>query len=71
LNELAEIDDVAARRGCAKLFFEFAAGDGERLFALLIFSLRDRPGAFVLPCPERTAGMHEQELELRPVPAIH
>ena len=71
LNELAEINDVAARRACAKLFFEFPAGDSERLSALLIFSLGNRPGTFVLPCPERTAGMHEQELELRAVPAIH
>ena len=58
--------DVAGRRRAPELLFEFAAGDGERILALVIFALGDRPGAMVLLRPERTAGMHEQQLERRP-----
>ena len=66
LNQLAELDRVTCRRRFAELLFEFAAGDGERILALVIFALRDRPGAQILLRPERPAWMHEQQPELQP-----
>src|SRR5262249_49775459 len=46
------------------LLLELTPGDDEGILAFRIFSLRNRPGARVLLGPERTTGMHEQNLEL-------
>jgi len=69
LHELAKLDDVAGRRWAPKLLFEFAARDGERILALVIFALGNGPGAIVLPRPERTTRMDQQKTELEPASA--
>src|SRR5829696_180157 len=53
-----------ALQGDAELLRELAPGGGFRILAVEIFALRNRPGAGVLPGPERPAGMHEEDAEL-------
>ena len=57
LRQLTEIETLGrpVYRARAELLGEFADGDGERVFAVLVFALGDRPGAEVLLGPERTA----------------
>ena len=52
--------DGVGRSGKARLFGEFAAGRVQRLFALGILPLRDRPRPQVFPGPEGTARMHQE-----------
>src|SRR5262245_4166581 len=62
LHDFAEIDESALRHR-ADLLREFALGDRERVFALPVLALRERPGAVILLRPKWSARMHEQELE--------
>src|SRR5687768_5551361 len=63
LAELAQGDDRALRRRPAQLLLEFAQGRGEGVVALLVLALRDRPGALVLPRPERAAHVADEHLD--------
>ena len=71
LLDLAEGRELASRRRTAELLLKLPLGDSERILALVVFALRDRPGALILLCPERAAGMHEQQLKLAARVAIH
>src|SRR6185295_13790447 len=62
LAQFAERDIGSFRWRSAEFLFEFAPGDGERIFTLVIFALRDGPGTFILVLPERPTGMHEENL---------
>ena len=55
--------ELARRRGAAGLLLELAQRARERLLAVLVLALGDRPRAEVLLGPERPARMHEQHLE--------
>src|SRR5262245_31196614 len=70
LRDLAERPELAAWPHSG-LFLEFTQRDFERILRFGIFPLRDRPGAEVLPGPERAARMHQQELEALRAPPIH
>src|SRR5262249_20580090 len=61
LPECAERDERTFGRA-AGFFRELAPRGRERVLALVIKALRDRPGAVVLPGPERPAHMHQQHL---------
>src|SRR5205085_8585833 len=69
LHDGAEVDRLAARRLAAELLLELARGRAERVLALLIFTLGDRPRMLVPADPEGTAGVHEQDLDLAPARA--
>src|SRR5215217_5753370 len=63
LAHLAELDELGAgRQRAAELLFELAQRARARIVAVLVLALRDRPRAGVLLGPERSAGMHEQDL---------
>ena len=54
-------------RAC--FFGDLAPRRGQHVFVLPDLAFRDRPGALVLACPQRTAGMDEQHFE-RPLFAV-
>ena len=65
LPDRAELDERVThdRRRRAQLLLELAQRNLERLLAGLDLALGDRPGAIVLPRPERPARMDEQHLD--------
>src|SRR5262249_48647657 len=70
LAELAKRNEIACRRASGFLR-EFALRRGKRVFAGFIEAFGNRPGAFVLLLPERSARMHEQHFDRAALAAIH
>src|SRR5260370_32081356 len=63
LHQHPQIPEVAAGLR-SELFGKFSYGGGERLLAVFIFSLRDRPCPKVFLSPERTAGVNQEQEKL-------
>src|SRR6266436_1446065 len=63
LHQHTQIPEVAARLH-PQLLAKLASRRGERVLALFIFSLRDRPCPKVLFSPERTAGVNQEQENL-------
>jgi hypothetical protein len=55
----------------SRFFPEFAASSRQRLFAINILALGDRPGASVLGGPEWTSRMNQENFEFRSSPTEH
>src|SRR5262249_36326252 len=70
LNEIAQRKKIALRASTG-LLRELALGHLERILAFGIFALRDRPRAPIFLGPERTSGMHEQQLDVPARPSVH
>ena len=65
----AEVDQRRGRLG-AELLEELAPGAGLGLLGLVVLALWDRPGAGVLPGPQRPSGMHQQHLDGLAAPPV-
>src|ERR687897_2754978 len=61
LLHVVELDQLARRQGRARLLLELPQRAGERIVAVLVLALRDRPDAGVPASPEGTARMHKQD----------
>src|SRR5258708_37215666 len=70
LHKHTQIPEVAAWLG-PQLLAKLASCRGERLLAVFIFSLRDRPCPKVLFSPERTAGVNQEQEKLLSGSFVH
>ena len=70
LAQLSEADGGTGRHVESRLLPELPVGRGQGIVARVVLPLGDGPGSLVLPRPERTAGVRDQDLDDSTVPVI-